>query len=303
MMNRGIITTEHDDYSYVHQAPQRPSGSIQGPGGRPDVSFQSSTQGAPPPAPTSSHAPSFALLGAPPTLTQLASLTALVSGSASSSRASNRARGGQRGRRARLAREGQIVSKLFDVFGSRPQPNNGLSLEQSVQLEMEYSSQSVFASNSISGAFVGAGFVFTLSAFTGTAALTAVFDQYRFDQIEVWINTNSPNLVNSFPMLVSAVDLDDGNPPTSVAQVQDKQGAIEASGAGGRYHRWRPHVAVAAFSGAFTSYSNMEATWIDSASPSVQHYGLKVGIIGAGFTVAYDMVVRAVITFRSPGVS
>lgn len=37
----------------------------------------------------------------------------------------------------------------------------------------------------------------------------------------------------------------------------------------------RPRIALAAYAGAFTSYANVKPMWIDAASPSVQHYGLK----------------------------
>lgn len=36
-----------------------------------------------------------------------------------------------------------------------------------------------------------------------------------------------------------------------------------------------PRIALGAYSGAFTSYANRKPGWIDTASPSVQHYGLK----------------------------
>lgn len=38
---------------------------------------------------------------------------------------------------------------------------------------------------------------------------------------------------------------------------------------------FRPRIAVGAYSGTFTSYANRAPGWIDSQSPSVQHYGLK----------------------------
>jgi len=38
----------------------------------------------------------------------------------------------------------------------------------------------------------------------------------------------------------------------------------------------RPRQALATYSGAFTSYANTKALWNDTASPSVQHYGMKI---------------------------
>jgi len=61
-------------------------------------------------------------------------------------------------------------------------------------------------------------------------------------------------------------------------------------------------MAVAAYSGAFTSYSNLVGGWIDSASPAVQHYGIKLATPIATGSIAYTMTARAVVSFRSPGI-
>ena len=39
-----------------------------------------------------------------------------------------------------------------------------------------------------------------------------------------------------------------------------------------------PRISTAAYSGAFTSYTNTKAPWIDCNSPTVQHFGMKFGI-------------------------
>jgi len=63
-------------------------------------------------------------------------------------------------------------------------------------------------------------------------------------------------------------------------------------------------MAVAAFSGAFTSYSNVPAGWIDSASPGVQHYGLKLYFESTPFgVISYEYSVRAKVSFRGPGIA
>jgi hypothetical protein len=138
-----------------------------------------------------------------------------------------------------------------------------------------------------------------LSSFPNVTEYTNAFDQYRIDQLEVWLELVG-NQDAALGTLVTAVDLDDANVPTGPTQIQDKQGALVGSGAAMRYHRWVPHVAVAEYSGAFTSYGNVPATWIDTASPGVLHWGFKTA--AAAYTVAsYNLTVRAVISFCAPG--
>ncbi len=44
-----------------------------------------------------------------------------------------------------------------------------------------------------------------------------------------------------------------------------------------------PHLAIGAYSGAFTSFANTNSTqWVDANSPSVQYYGVKYGWTNLG---------------------
>lgn len=188
-------------------------------------------------------------------------------------------------------------------MGARPQPTNGLSLEQTITVSLEYSALNFNVSSATSGIPTYASVNFALANFPGATNLLGVFDQYRFEQIETWMDFSSPNSVSAFPIAYSAVDLDDSNTATSVQQIQDHLGAIVATGPSGHYHKWKPHYAVAAYSGAFTSYSNMEANWIDSASPGVQHYGLKTALLSGGAAAGVNLTIRAVVSFRAPSIN
>lgn len=236
-------------------------------------------------------------LQAPPTLDMLASLRAVPGALAS------RGRGGRTKASSKLVREGQIVSKLFDNAAGRPQPRNGISLEQGITLEFAVTLPAYFASSATSGIPTYSSSVISLNQFTAPSTLLTVFDQYRFEQVEAWIECDAPNGTAAPPELYSAVDLDDGNAPTSLAKVQDHQGAIISGGLAGHYHKWKPHVAVAAFSGAFTSYANEPAMWIDAASPGVEHYALKLATLSKGGSFSYTVVLRAVVSFRAPSIN
>jgi len=243
----------------------------------------------------------FRLPQAPPSIDQLYELTSLPAGLASAM--NSRVRRTSRRKQERLAREGQIISKAFDAFGARPAPSNGLSLEQTVVLEMSSSARMFLVSSATSGLPTFGGLSVTMAQFSGATGLLSVFDQYRIEQVEAWIEQPSPNTNAIYPVLHSAVDLDDANVPTSVGQIDDHQGALITSGPAGHYHKWKPHIAVASFSGAFTSYSNMPSQWIDAASPNVQHYGLKYATVSNGNTLGYDLVLRIVASFRAPAIN
>jgi len=142
---------------------------------------------------------------------------------------------------------------------------------------------------------------FTVNQLTNASAYLAVFDKYRIRQVECWMESELPTGAGSLP-LYTAVDLDDAVAPTSVTNVADKQGAVVGNSAAGHYHRWMPNMALAAYSGAFTSFTSTPATWVDSASPNVQHYGLKIAAeVDTVQNTPFSLTVRMVVEFASPG--
>jgi hypothetical protein len=233
----------------------------------------------------------------PPSLTQLAALKAVPAGMVGGKSTSGRRK---KGSRSKLAKEGQAISRTFDTFGTRPYPTNGISLEPQIQVEMQLTEPLAVTTSATNGVYSYFAQPVTLSIFSGTSALISVFDQYRIDQLEFWFDALNPNVVTNTPMLYTCVDLDDASVPTSIGQIQDHPGALLSTGPSGHYHRFKPHMAIAAYSGAFTSYSNVPATWIDSASPNVQHFGIKMATLSTGNIYTYNLIVRAIISFRAP---
>jgi hypothetical protein len=145
------------------------------------------------------------------------------------------------------------------------------------------------------------GLVFTTNSVANPAAYLSLFDQYRVDLIEVWVRSTAPQGTSTFADMASCIDLDDGNTPTNFVEVENHPQSVVASSGAGRYFCWQPHVAVALFSGAFTSYGSEPGGWIDSASPSVQHFGLKFAMGTEPVPLTYLYTTRMHISFRSPG--
>jgi hypothetical protein len=143
---------------------------------------------------------------------------------------------------------------------------------------------------------------FNLSAL-GTMAtnLAAVFDEYRIREVELWLEPDYSQVLESTPepaILASAVDLDNATAPASFAAIQSKPGALVASSTQRMYYRFRPRPALALYNGAFTAYAEAGEPWIDSSSTTVQHYGLKYGVSTTTSVMALTLRVRYTVEFR-----
>jgi hypothetical protein len=120
------------------------------------------------------------------------------------------------------------------------------------------------------------------------SALTAgQWDQYKLlavrvtvtpDQNAVGLFTNS---TTSYTPLYMVIDYDDSTNITSVGQAEAYNNCV-VLGAGESVSRlFQPRMALSAYTGAFGGFANVSDTWIDAASTSVQHYGVKFFIPGA----------------------
>jgi hypothetical protein len=134
--------------------------------------------------------------------------------------------------------------------------------------------------------------------------LTALFDQYRCRQIEAWIVPRiGPAQVTAAAntgLLLSAVDYDDSAVWANFNLGLEYRNAIVAEGSQGHYRSFRPHFAVAAYSGAFSSFANEDPdTWIDCVNPAVQFYGLKTASEQTDIVYIYDLILRTSWEFRN----
>jgi len=123
------------------------------------------------------------------------------------------------------------------------------------------------------------GQAFTASIVDQISSLTAVFDQYRIDEIEVWfwprVGASNEGATVDQGLFASVVDYDDAATLSSFSAALDYSNVVVTNGRDGHYRRFKPHCAVAAYSGAFSSFANVASPWIDAASTGVQHYGVK----------------------------
>jgi len=147
---------------------------------------------------------------------------------------------------------------------------------------------------------VGFARSFQVSDLAQATTLLSVFDQYRIMQVEVWLKPQSASVgTQTATSLYTVLDYDDATTPISENQMQQYTNVTISAVVEGIYRRFRPHIAVAVYSGAFTSFKNELSDWIDSGSPNVQHYGFKALISPGPTTLAYDLEYRYWVQFRN----
>jgi hypothetical protein len=145
---------------------------------------------------------------------------------------------------------------------------------------------------------------FTSADILQFSSFAAVFDQYKIEAVEVWLTPYGPALAtvyNTNGHIASVVDYDDANNPTSIANMQEITNCVTDRFNVGHYKKFRPHMALAAYGGAFTQFVNKPAQWIDCASTAAQHFGLKVGIepTNSNADLKVDLITRITVCFRN----
>lgn len=128
---------------------------------------------------------------------------------------------------------------------------------------------------------------FSLQDVGQVATLTALFDQYRFDKVEIRLvpasssvetfNVASPN--NSVPSIYAVLDFDDSTALASLAAAQQYDNVqITRYGEGLSITVLPSNTPALYASGGFSGYEVQRADWVDCANTAVGHYGVK-GII------------------------
>jgi len=161
-------------------------------------------------------------------------------------------------------------------------------------------------------AITGVSMAFSLQDVAQVTSFTGLFDQYRFDKVELKFvpqstsinlsQTASPN--NSNPTIMAVLDFDDATAPTTISQIQQYDNVQAAIYGEGLHLQVRPSITPAVYaSGAFSGYQVRRATWIDCANTAVAHYGVKAIITELSAlstqTVVWDVYVKYYLSFRN----
>lgn len=141
----------------------------------------------------------------------------------------------------------------------------------------------------------------TLSQSYLSASFQTVFDSWRVLQFTVRLVPQfmpSPGI--TYPPLLTVIDTDDANNAATTNALRAYDTLQEVKFGSYVERTVNPQVALAAYSGTFTSYASAKP-WIDVASPSVQWYGVKYGIDATTATLAnaYAIEMDVVFQFRA----
>lgn len=152
-------------------------------------------------------------------------------------------------------------------------------------------------------------FSFNLGQLPEAAALTSLFQQYRFDLAEVWLRPmfRANSILDEgatvlIPQLYIAADPNDGSSWSTINDALNASNVFQTDDARGVAFRLIPLPQLEVFSGgvAVPSGTSDAPIWCNCSDPGVRHYGVKyaiTGSVGAGFQ-AWNVVSRYTVTFR-----
>jgi len=142
---------------------------------------------------------------------------------------------------------------------------------------------------------------FQLSDLNQYGHFQAIFDQYAIVEVTARFTpcvTTAPS-TSTFPgALLTVIDHDDAANVSAAATMQEYPSCLTTGGLVGHTRVIAPRVAIGAYTGTFAGFAN-QRSFIDTATPSVQHYGVKFFIqpsTGAAFS--YNVVFDYIILFR-----
>jgi len=145
-------------------------------------------------------------------------------------------------------------------------------------------------------------FQFNLAAVPSPSDFTSLFDTYRIAMVEVSFLPTNPALIAA--ALYTVIDYDDANVPASAAELLQYDTLQVTASNQITKRTFVPKIALAAYSGTFTSYAAAKSQWIDCDSSSVQHYGLKYCLPALASSTAtanqYQVIVKMILQFKNP---
>lgn len=126
---------------------------------------------------------------------------------------------------------------------------------------------------------------FTLSDLVNYTEYTALWNEYRINWVDVTFifNRNNSQVPDpsytsiQLPNLITAADPNDATIPAFSELMQIPNVRVDRLDKVIK-RRVYPKASLAAYSGAFTSYANAGKVWLDTNSPGVRYYGLKIDV-------------------------
>jgi len=133
-------------------------------------------------------------------------------------------------------------------------------------------------------------YTFSLSDIDNTSAFTGLFDQYRIDAVRFIIRPNNnaiglvTNSTTAIEPMYCVIDYDNNLALTSAGQARSYDNCMIIAPGESACRTFTPRLAMAAYqASSFIGFTNEKRQWLDSASPAILHYGIKI-YVPAGAT-------------------
>lgn len=158
---------------------------------------------------------------------------------------------------------------------------------------------------------------FNLNDLPQAATFTSLFDQYMITKIvvkfvpqinQIVFQENVPSQVipsdnKPIPYLYTVVDYDDDTNLSSINAALEYDNVKYCQATRPHKRILVPHVASAGYAGTFTGFLNEKRKWIDAASTTVRHYGVKYILSNSSANLGtmdmYKMLVTYYFKFRA----
>jgi hypothetical protein len=200
--------------------------------------------------------------------------------------------------RAKTLSDGSAVS-LQDRFDMKGANNNA-----PVNIPRNFTRKELWIRSSYTGGFSSANtpvygaLNFQLTFVNNVTSYQSIFDQYCIVAAIVRFQPECNNSQGSqLGSLITVIDHDDSNALSSVGAALEYSTALETPLYEQQTVVLRPRFAVGSYSGAFTGFAN-QSGYIDCASSTVQHYGVKYVTTAAANTQPVVYYVELIIHFR-----
>jgi len=134
---------------------------------------------------------------------------------------------------------------------------------------------------------------------------SSIFDRYMIEAVRFSIipRNNAIGVVPGLTDLYCVIDYDDSSALSSKTQAETYSTCLKLAPGESCERTFSPRIAVAAYNGSFTGYLNQSKQWIDAASTTVQHYGLKIFVPATGVTTtdfqSWDIAIEYFLRFKN----
>jgi len=206
-------------------------------------------------------------------------------------------KGNKKNGKGKSNKKGGEMGKVYTISNPPPALMNYIAGNKPYRFTQQVAEGNLFTSSTTIPTFSATYFVF--SFLTDSGSYAAVFDQYIIDELEYWIEPLSAANAGAGGYLYSVIDYDDASNLGTVAAAADYSNTMVSASTEGHYRRFKPHIAVASYSGTFTSFTNEQSQWIDMASQNVQHYGIKTACTTTTAATIYTIRLRVHFRLRN----